>query len=269
MHAEYIERAFAEIGARFKVEEAQRGKLSRQIPYSVDISADRRGQFFLLRAQVATMPVLDVQVLQKSKPERHLLLLVKDEQIAEKNRFLCGYDEREWFVAATPGGASSIAAAKEALKPEIVAQRQAAVGLTRNQRLQRRNKAFIRQGEWFFLPEPGLVVPETRIHRHEPIFRSGGKPHYVEELYRAGGELVFVNRQYPLGLTRGQLEEVLSRRKELRRQYFVQRRRGMTVYGRGKVTHRDHHTVVLHEWHLIVMNEEYKSPARQNLAFLD
>lgn len=35
-----------------------------------------------------------------------------------KDRFLWGHDEREWFVAAVPGKATTVAQARNALKPE-------------------------------------------------------------------------------------------------------------------------------------------------------
>ena len=39
-----------------------------------------------------------------------------------KDKFLCGHDERHWFVAGVPERAavSSVVTAKEALKPEFV-----------------------------------------------------------------------------------------------------------------------------------------------------
>ena len=50
---------------------------------------------------------LDVNVLQADKRDRHLLLFVRPHD-GKAARFLCGHDEREWFVAAVPGGASSV-----------------------------------------------------------------------------------------------------------------------------------------------------------------
>ena len=68
---------------------------------------------------------LDVTVMQSEPKKRHLLLLVRN--TADKpqlDRFLCGHDEREWFVAAVPGGASQVRQAMDALQPpEVSAKR--------------------------------------------------------------------------------------------------------------------------------------------------
>src|SRR3712207_8814464 len=55
--------------------------------------------------------------------------------------------------------------------------------------LRRRNEAFVRQGEWFFIPAPGMGVDENLILRNEPISRgAGSKPHMCQYVYRSGGE---------------------------------------------------------------------------------
>ena len=72
---------------------------------------------------------------------RHLLLLVRDG--GEKSKFLCGHDERHWFVAAVPEdarGVAGVATAKVALQPEDV---RAAVDRQRpKDQFRRRNAAF-------------------------------------------------------------------------------------------------------------------------------
>src|SRR5689334_5051225 len=102
MNAKHIECKFAMMGARFKVSvaPAQRGSSD----YAVDIQKDRRGDFFELRVPEPMRQSLDLEVLQTDSRDRHLLLFVR---LKEKPaaRFLCGHDEREWFVAAVPGAA--------------------------------------------------------------------------------------------------------------------------------------------------------------------
>ena len=62
--------------------------------------------------------MLDVTVMQSEPKQRHLLLFVrKPGDKPQLDRFLCGHDEREWFVAAVPGGASSVRQAMDALQP--------------------------------------------------------------------------------------------------------------------------------------------------------
>ena len=94
--------------------------------------------------------MLDVQ-----PADRHLLLMVRGRD--EKSKFLCGHDERHWFVAAVPESApvGTVRAAKEALKPAEVRSAQARLGLGSDAGNRRKNAAFRRQGEWFFVPAPG------------------------------------------------------------------------------------------------------------------
>ena len=121
---------------------------------------------------------------------RHLLLLVRSAE-GRKSRFLMGRDEKHWFVAAIPNAApvGSVRQAVECLKPGEVRLRQ--VGLSRKVSNRRKNTAFLRQGEWFFIPAPDLAPDPLRILYNEPISRGkGGKPHVLESCDRQGGETV-------------------------------------------------------------------------------
>jgi hypothetical protein len=102
------------MGARLEVTEGFHRRTRTTGPVALDVQADRRGEFFevLLRpgAGVA-LAAVDVQ-----PGDRHLLLLVREER--QKHKFLCGHDERHWFVAAVPeslAGVGSVRTAKEAL----------------------------------------------------------------------------------------------------------------------------------------------------------
>lgn len=93
---------------------------------SLDVQADRKGEFFEIVRQPgveAELAVLDVQ-----PTDRHLLLLVR--QGKDKSKFLCGHDERHWFVAGIPETApvGTVRQAKEALKPVEVQTAQARKG---------------------------------------------------------------------------------------------------------------------------------------------
>lgn len=79
---------------------------------------------------------------------------------------------------------------QEALKPQPSRLAETRAGLRARERTRRRNAVSIRQGEWFFVPIPKMVVKPSLIYRNEPIRRGGGKPHFVAELYRTGGEMV-------------------------------------------------------------------------------
>jgi hypothetical protein len=68
----------------------------------------------------------------------------------DKSKFLCGHDERHWFVAGIPETApvGTVRQAKEALKPAEVLSAQAGKRLRAKARNRRKNASFVRQGEW-------------------------------------------------------------------------------------------------------------------------
>jgi len=138
--------------------------------YSLDIQRDGKGEFFELRVPTHLSETLDVTVTQSEPKRRHLLLFVrKPGDKPQLDRFLCGHDEREWFVAAVPGGASSVRQAMDALQPAPVRQALTSHKVSTNKRYSRKNRAFRRQGEWFFVPEPTMVVDPKLVLRDEPL----------------------------------------------------------------------------------------------------
>jgi len=266
MSAHLIERQFDRTGARAKVHAAT-GRFARP-GVSIDIDRDVDGEFFDIAIGRDDVP--DLRVVDSRPRIRHLLLL--SEQSDGKHKFLCGHDERHWFVAAVPERASvsNVQTAFEALKPVAVRQRQDQLKVKSRKRNRRRNEAFIRQGEWFFVPVPEWFrVDERLIFRNEPIARGGGKPHRCEELVRQGGELVYVSPQHPNGLTEAQYRKLISQKPKLRNIGWVAQRRNPGVFVRGKVRHADHKTVVLDGWHQVLMNTETESVAMRHVAFID
>jgi hypothetical protein len=276
MNANHIESKFAAMGARLKVREIasrwRQGDRSWVSPrdFAVDIQRDGQGEFFELRVPTHLSESLDVAVMQAEPKQRHLLLAVRKAGTdAKLDRFLCGHDEREWFVAAVPGGASSVRQAMDALQPQDVR-----AALTRNhvssrKRYARKNRAFRRQGEWFFVPEPSFVVDEKLILRNEPLRRGAGKPHLVEDLFRSGGETVHVCRRHPNGVMPDEYRSILHRNPDAARWGWQVMRRNPGVYARGTVRHSDHATITLPSWHRVIMNTETQSRAMANVAFLD
>ena len=165
---------------------------------------------------------------------------------------------------------SDVATAMEALKPDHVRAQQEKLKVKRKKRNRRRNEAFVRQGEWFFVPAPAGFRPDSKwILRNEPLRRGGGKPHMVEELIRDGGETVYVSPRHPNGLTPRQYESLISRQPKLRNLNWIVQRRNPQVFVRGKVRHADHKTIVLHDWHQVLMNTETQSVAMRHVAFID
>jgi hypothetical protein len=259
-----LERQFENIGARVKTGPLDRGDLR------INVLRDRRGEYFHLRINDSV--VKDVFALNASPKDRHLLLLAKtedDKGLVQKQRFLCGHDEKAWFVAAIPGTASTVQSAMEALKPTLVRQELVRKHVRSRARNRRKNKAFVRQGEWFFVPVPSLIVDETQVIRHEPLRRGAGKPHRCEFVYRTGGESVYVSPQHPNGVTEEKYAQLLSRKPSLRKLRWVVMRRNSGVFVKGRVSHPDHRAIHLNGWHQVVMNTETQAPAMRHVAFLD
>jgi hypothetical protein len=259
---------FARIGARLKVADrsTRRGGTSGVI--SLDVQADRRGEFFEIVRQPeaeAEIAVLDVQ-----PADRHLLLLVREGK--EKSKFLCGHDERHWFVAGVPEKApvGTVRQAKEALKPAEVRIAQTRQHLRAKARSRRKNAAYVRQGEWFFLPLADLAVDAKLILRDEPLTRSdGSKPHWADFCYRTGGQDVWVCSRHPAGISDYEYEHLWRTDKTMHGLDWRRMRRNAEVYVKGRIRHADHATITLHGWHRVLMNTESQSKAMRNVAFLD
>ena len=268
MNANQLEAKFAAMGARVKMATASRGR-----NFAVDIQRDRAGEFFEFRLQESRRTATEITVLSLDVQDRHLLLLVRShEGELKKERFLCGHDEREWFVAAVPGNASTVTQAKDALQPRLVQRKVVSAGVPRRQRHWRKNAAFRRQGEWFFVSVSEWnrgPINENLILRNEPIRRSGGKPHIVEELYRTGGERVYVSPERPNGLREAEYQRLLGQRPSAAKWNWRVMQRNAFVFARGAVRHPDHATIRLPDWHQVVLNTEQEAPSMRSVAFLD
>jgi len=204
----------------------------------------------------------EAQVLHIAPADRHLLLLIRSE--GEKSKFLCGHDERHWFVAAIPEkarGVTNVETAKAALQPTVVAE--LAAGLPRKHRFARRNEAFLRQGEWFFVPAPYLSVQPWMILHNEPLARVGGTPHVLREAYRDAGVLVYTRGKRVIGA------HEYARLDRGERHDWMARVRDPEVFARGTVRHPDHATITLPGWHRVVMNTERSARAMRHVVFID
>jgi hypothetical protein len=263
METHLLQTMFERMGARVKVRELS--PPNRQI--GVDIGMDKRGEYFDIGVS-STNPA-EYQVIDIRPEARHLLLMARMEN--EKQKFLCGHDERHWFVCAVPGASvSSVKAAMEALQPEEVRTSiRRRVKRVKN-RLRRRNGAFVRQGEWFFIPAPNLTVNEKLTRKNEPISRGGGgKPHMCQYMYRTGGLPVYVCARRPRGVSATTYHKLLQEIPDARSWNWTTRMLDAKVYVRGRVSHPDHKTVVLNVWHRVVMNTERNAPAAHSVVFLD
>lgn len=256
-----IVKKFEKMGARAKYEEIPptvRNRFGSSQAVRLNIARDKKGAFF----QIESIPNAECLVLDVQPKDRHLLLMIKLVSRAtgkiEKDKFLCGHDERDWFIARIPGNrsATNVITAKEALKPNLVLTAQETKGVRPKNKNRRRNEAFIRQGEWFFIPAPEVKPMKWVILQDEPVVRTrGGKPHMAEFLYRIGGKTIYTNPKYPRPLSENEYRRLLRSGEKIRGQFRVQRLDPM-VYVKGRITHADHKTVLLDGWHRVVPNTE-------------
>lgn len=268
-----LARPFAKMGARVKVRPASRFRmgpgLTAQPTVALDIGRDEEGEYF----DVSVTGNPEISVLEVKPDDRHLVLMTKYPEAGTNNnqnrfvksKFLCGHDERHWFVAAIPESASvtTVRQAKEALKPAPVLRREAAVGLPEKEKHRRKNAATKRQGEWFFIPvdiEPGF------IRKNEPFNRGRGKFHYAEQAFRTGGRTVYVSGSKIM--TPDQYNALTDEQRRKMRSARIMNE-GATLYVRGRITHDDHKTLILDGWHEVAMNEESKARAMGFVRFLD
>lgn len=269
---EALRRKFSSMGADLRFAPLT-GRAASKGAYTVDVreTDGRSTERFIL--SLSSQAAVEVEVLHAREAARHLLLLVKTltPRGPEKHRYLCGHDERHWFVAAVPDlqpAATTVEQAMEALQPVEVREALRLGGVRPKDRRARRNPVFVRQGEWFFLPAPDAQIDPRMIHRHEPL-RRGGKPHTVEELVRWGGETMYVCRRYSNGLTVENYERLLVQQPEARSWGWRVMQANPTVFARGKVTHPDHATVELRLWHRVLLNQEGKASWARQVVFLD
>lgn len=271
----HLEAQFTKMGARLK--KTVRDRFSSTAPPSFNVRRDEKGEFFEI--DVGARFGGRIEVLDVKPDDRHLLVLVRapdDRGRMEKSKFLCGHDERHWFVAAVPeeASASNVHTAKVALQPPAVREAVTRKKVGGKKALKRKNAAFVRQGEWFFIPAPDINPEPEEIRRNEPLLRAGvsgrggrggSKAHYMEFAYRVGGTKVYVRTSTGAMLS----ESEYARLPESSRAGFRDMVRDAMVYARGKISHPDHAAIQLHGWHRVVMNTENQSKAMQHVVFVD
>lgn len=265
MSAHELVRQFERMGARLQLRELNHRRNSSAV--AIDIRRDAIGEYFDVAANTEKSRELIVVDVQPRM--RHLLLLSREDD--GKHKFLCGHDERHWFVAAVPETepAATVQTAMTALKPTRIRELESRLGVKSRKRNRRRNEAFVRQGEWFFVPV-GSVPPSTMPPlRNEALRRGRGKSHICEWLIRSGGEGVYTCSRYPNGLTEEQQASLIRRHPEARFWGWNYQRRNPSVFVRGTVRHPDHKTIRLADWHEVLMNTETQAVAMRNVAFID
>ncbi|MFH2007235.1 MAG: hypothetical protein ABI333_11660 [bacterium] len=258
---EHVIKKFDRMGARLEVlRELTRG--ARREGLSIDvIEAGPRGDSFAIAVETD----VELQVLDCQPRLRHLLLMAKRaDSGALIGKYLCGHDERHWFVAGVGREATNVRTAVESLKPDAVRQEQKRVRPKRRNR--RHNPAFVRQGEWFFLPAPDFDPGGRQVLSDEPLVRGQGKPHRAQHLVRYGGRQVYVTQRHPNGLSEAAYRRLLAQNPAARGWGWRVMVRDPQVYVKGAIRHPDHKTVMLQHWYRVLVNEEVFT---QSVAFLD
>jgi len=277
MNKELIKRSIEKMGADVVftgLSPFRRGGLD----FDIDIASGKKGSFFSFSVQDENT-FNDFTILDIDPKDRHLLLMKKRKIMARdgknvmdviKDRLLLGHDERDWFCAAVPGNASTVQQAKDSLRPDLATASIKKRGKLKN-RNKRKNKGFVRQGEWFFIPINSNFENEITF-KNEPIVRAGGgKPHIVGEIIRRGGTTVYTHPLFEGEISQEAHSKIMkdpttTSTHKIGWQTWTKDAR---VFGRGTVRHPDHKTINLPGWHEIVPNTEDKTALRRNLTFLD
>lgn len=258
----HLHSSFRAIGARVRAVPPPSQPFSWRTAGIASRRVSVRDESFELSLPVETRAV----VLDCRRADRHLVLSLQEPGAASQH-FLCGFDERHWFAAAVTGG--SVPAAKDSLMPPAVREIAQRAGVRHANLHRRHTKAFIRQGEWFFVPAPDIEPDRLAVHWREPLIRpGGGKPHIVDELVRGHGEMVWHHAQHASnGITDDEFRALPGPARDARGWSRRSRiRDSATVLARGAVRHPDHATIWLGGWHRVFINSEQR-PA--SLGFLD
>lgn len=234
----------------------------RQPEFSIDVKNDRQGEYF----EVFVGDKDRIEIVDVEPKLRQLLLRVNG------NPILAGHDERHLFTCAVPeettsGGVKKVKQAMVALQPREV--QEATKDIRRKNALKRHNRAYKRQGEWFFVPAPDFEPGRLPILKKEPLSRGFGKNHMTGELCRRGGRDVWVNTRYaPQGINE---EEYLRhpQRNDTTGSTWRKMKLDPEAYVRGRVWHPDHKTLVLDGWHRVYLNTEGQAKGSRLIRFLD
>lgn len=286
MERKWLEKQFEKMGGRITI---RKGTSPNGGILRMNVAVDRQGEHFTLtiHPDVDEKDII-IQCLDFDPKLKQMLLHIRTPKVTtivdrvgkrlvertevtsplsrnpndfHNEKLLVGRDEMHWFVAGVTV-AKNIREAFSLLRPNAVTVAMNRSGVKSKDWRKRKNKGFIRQGEWFFVPVHFTEDKNTIIHKDEPIMRGGGgKPHYVEEIVRFGGEIVY---------TRGSQILNESTWKKLPREeqaFYRQQVSNARVLVRGKVKHPDHHTVNLVGWHEIHLSNEFQNGNRGRTIF--
>ena len=229
---EILERKFREVGVPLHL-------VADRSWFTITVGRNRTGEWITLSPGDAEVVVMDAD-----REHHQLLLLAKTSDAyggRTKQKILCGQDERSLFTVAVPGlggaAVNTVAAAHEALKPAEIRTAESREATRRRPRRRGRGLAFVRQGDWFFVPHPDLPLDLPGARKRVHLGRGGGNSHVVD--YLRGDE----------------------------RQFYSQFARSFgsgPVYARGFVRHREHRPIHLRCWHEVFPNTAIRAPGGYN-----
>ena len=221
--------------------------------FSVDVGHNEDGEEAFV---IDTTPNIEILALDTKPKEEATLILIRDNDAphGEKNiaKMLLGHDERQLYVAAVPTTAKTVLDAKDKLKPGRVHAAEDKAGVKKKDRNKHRNKARIRQGDWFFVPVTDISrIDEKLIKKNQPLRRGGGgNAHMLEEVVEMGGRVGWERRGHFI------TDDQYAKLESDEQRGYRRTRLNPTVYVRGKVRHPEHKTVKLNGWHVVVPNTE-------------
>lgn len=246
---------FQKIGARATIRHMTTDVFRRlRTPFVIDVRRNHEGEYFdILKTRSVVVRVLDSRV-------RHCRLVLSASNGTEMDRFLCGHDERHWFVAGLPEDAEvgSVEKALEALKPEMVKVLEG----RKTSKHRRKADVYLRQGEWFFVPCPHASIDPGRVQRRRPLVRGpGSKPHICELMYLDGEREYECDRYPKLAFFESEYKDILKTRRKAKQWGWRPLPYQPDIYARGSVSHPDHATIYLDCWHRVELNLESRPSA--------
>ena len=187
MGTEVLERRFAAIGARLNVVGPPAGAPR------IDVRLGTRVASSSTSASPAAAAWSSWRSWTSSRADRHLLLLVRDGD--EKSKFLCGYDERHWFVAAVPEAARGVTRCRGGEGGAAAAGCPDGGRAGRGRRIPSAVATPLTsaRASGSSSRRPTLDPPAAFVLRNEPLSRGRGTAHMIELAYRRGGQVVWVN----------------------------------------------------------------------------
>jgi hypothetical protein len=240
-----IQKKFEEIGAKVLIEENN----TTDTDFRMDIVDRKAEEVFSISMKKHD---IELQVLQTRKDIRHLLLMAKNKKLNTHEKFLCGLDERHFFLVGVDDNVRNVDQAMSSLKPGFVNFRQKITKVKTKNINKRHNKAFIRQGEWFFIPYNKLYTSNLIVIKNHSL-----NGHICDEVYEDVVENYFHHKHAPAGMLEWAYKKFLKKHPRIHpRKGWTTSSSIFNLYARGHIRHKDHQTIYLNGWHIVLKNRQ-------------